>query len=103
MPPSMSLRENRRKHKKRRSSTHRLKNRLLSPNPLLIMMPHRKTNCLTTLSQRARCPLSMLYMWILYDPMRGRHVFIPYDLIVLQTELSLKGLDTNATTRTEHR
>jgi len=40
-------------------------------------MPHRKTHRQTTLSQMARCPLSMLCMWILYDPMRGRHVFIP--------------------------
>ena len=57
--------------------THRLKNRLFTPNPLLKMMPHRLTHRLTTLSQRARCPLSMLHMWILYDPMRGRPVFIP--------------------------
>jgi len=56
---------------------HRLKNRLLSPNPLLKMMPHRKTHCQMTLSQRARWPLSMLHMWLLYDPMRGRSVFIP--------------------------
>jgi len=81
VPPSMPLRKNRSKRKKRRSSTHtdwhRLTNRLLSPNPLLKMMPHRKTHRLTTLSQRARCPLSMLHMWLLYDPMRGRPAFIP--------------------------
>ena len=81
---------------------HRLKNRLLSPNPLLTIMPHRKTHGQTTLNQRARCPLSCyicdFYMILLED---GTHLYPP-DLIVLQTEQSFKGLDINATTRAEH-
>jgi len=104
MPPSMTLRKNRSKRKKRRSSTHTDWRTLLSPNPLLKMMPHRQTHRLTTLSQRARWPLSMLhicdYYMILWED--GPYLYPP-DLIVLQTELSLKGLDTNATTRTKHR
>ena len=99
MPPSMPLRKNRSKRKKTPLlHPHRLKNRLLSPNPLIKMMPHRKTTV------RGPDGRYICYIWYYYMILWEDCPYVyPPDLIVLQTELSLKGLDTNAATRAEHR
>jgi len=64
---------------------------------------HSKTHHQTTLSLRGSDVRYVCYICDYYMIRRedGPYLYPP-DLIVLQTELSLKGLDTNATTRTEH-
>ena len=102
MPPSMPLRKNRSKRKKRRSSTHTdWKTDLCRPTLYWKWYtPAKPTVWRLKVSGpdfRYPCYICEYYMILWED---GPYLYPP-DLIVLQAELSLKGLDTNATTRTD--